>query len=413
MLQCLPDDLVLLYTLSNAVCSSSPRTGTDGRSPPRREEEQAPPQEPFASLHRSRAVNALVVSPDTEWVASGSEDGTIILMSAINPANHLHWRTGSAVHALVYSPDSKWLASAHESGYIYIWSIQCDGPPESSTFNVTLSSPSRCSDTFKCIRALAWSPNGRYIAAGSDDASVYISHGPTSSGKPAFRGISKHSLHTVTFVAFSLDSRLLAYGMEDNRCYIWNVEENKQQAKYKAKKQTQGPIRHCEFSKQGDKIVICFGDGTARMWSISDFGNTPLWISSSSRFSMQAVSFLPNGRFALIGEAEFGGRTHLLAGQDSVPQHHTLQLLWCGGIGGHTAVHFSPHAKFIAIASPDGMVRLWDPCALTVAPLHIFKHKFNQTGSVVTQVTFSCNGSILVSAANDGTVCHYAGVTPQ
>lgn len=87
--------------------------------------------DPSKGLHILRGhtgtITALAISPDNQWLASGSEDQTIRLWSLANadPEGQsipLHGHTGK-VYALTFSPDSHWLASGSDDQTVRLWTM--------------------------------------------------------------------------------------------------------------------------------------------------------------------------------------------------------------------------------------------------------------------------------------------------
>lgn len=246
--------------------------------------------DPLAIQFHACAVTALAVSRDTEWIASGSKDGVIVIRKATDPTNCAKWHTGSsAIHALVFSPYNEWLASVHESGRVNVWSIKCDGllcgVMEFRGFWGSFKSSSQR------IRAVAWSPDEMRIAAISDNASVYICDWPPSSKE--FRLVEHLNNAPIPSIIFSPNSQLLAYGVTGGRCRIWNLADNRLQAELSGGS-TREAIRPMEFDMHSSSVLVCFGDGTARVWNIDCIGR-PRLLAAVAEWCVQVrhASLLP------------------------------------------------------------------------------------------------------------------------
>ncbi len=68
--------------------------------------------------------------------------------------------------------------------------------------------------------SVSFSPDGKYLASGSDDYTVKLWSIESQKEQATLRG----HLHTVTSVGFSPDGKYLASGSYDNTANLWSVE---------------------------------------------------------------------------------------------------------------------------------------------------------------------------------------------
>jgi WD40 repeat protein len=183
----------------------------------------------FAPLHDNGTYNgarSVAFSPDGQYIASGDGNGDVYLWSAASGTclAYAHDPGGQpSVSAVAFSPDGAVLASGDADGGTYLWDTAvlaaaspagtgCQGSP-AAVAPAALPVP----DGQK-VTAVAFSPDGRDIAAGDADGNTYI-----------WNAGSRQIAHTVTdeggtgvsSVAFSENSAVLATGDADGKAYLW------------------------------------------------------------------------------------------------------------------------------------------------------------------------------------------------
>ena len=107
-------------------------------------------------------VRCLVYSPDNKWVATGSDDDTIILWTQDGRVSREWITRAGRIQSLAFSPDSRHLASAGDD-QVAIWDL------ERNIHQVTLLE-SGAGGMYSC----AWSYDGDMVASATYAGTVRL-----------------------------------------------------------------------------------------------------------------------------------------------------------------------------------------------------------------------------------------------
>src|SRR6266436_4641089 len=153
------------------------------------------------------------------------------------------------VDAVAWSPNGQFIASGNRNDTVQVWNVK--------TGKMLFE---RAKNTGGIIEALAWSPDGRYIAAGDRDKTVQILDAGTGAILTTYKG------HTdeVSALAWSPNSRYVASGSYDHTVQVWNARTGATLFTYVGHSNTVAAVA---WSPNGRYIASGSWDGTVQVWA--------------------------------------------------------------------------------------------------------------------------------------------------
>jgi WD40 repeat protein/serine/threonine protein kinase len=303
------------------------------------------------------------------------------------------------VDAIAISPDGSKFVTGGWDGRAVIW----DRSTGKEMFSLAHNG--------EAVTAVDWSPNGEWIATGSNDRkNGYVQLWNSKTGERVERsfgaldGSGESHVGPVLSVSFSPDGNSIVSGSDDTTARLWEVATGKHVQLFFSHL---GPVWDAEFDREGKRIVTASGDGTAIVWDVATGTGKPPFTGHdgpvyTAAFSPTSPNVATGGydrRVLLwnpgtLKEFDFSNLESKTAKVVNDPQYSPLD--------GHSApvrdIQFTADGNQLVSGSDDNTVRLW-----SMETLEDEKTFRGHNGSVRSLV-LADQDSIILTASKDNRI---------
>jgi WD40 repeat protein len=305
-------------------------------------------------------VRSISISPDGKFLAAGGHDMTLRmwdmetckLLKVIDlkfVGSGDKWRP-SDVMAVAFSPNGKYLAAGSRDRTVRIWDLN-------PMFMLRVKESKKLDTSQGGIRAIAWSPDGNYLAAGGHERIIRLWRMGESAHEVGILaghfGVKSFNWYGVNSLVFDPTGSMLLSGGDDGMVRLLDIHAMKQIKQFDAPDDVLGVA----FSPDG-KLVAAAAEGyenSVRTWALE---TGKLLHKFQVRGEPWAVSFSPNGK--LLASNGNGSSTILW---DMTTAEVAKKLTEGEGnhIGGLRAVKFTPDGKSLVTGGgSQGTPHLWN-----------------------------------------------------
>ncbi len=346
------------------------------------------PQQPGRPLtgHTDR-VTSVAFSPDSQTLASGSADRTLILwdVATRRPLGEPLTGHNTAVHSLSFNSDGQTVSSGSADGTIIQWDVTTRQRPGDPLTSHT-----------EKVYSVAFSPDGQMLASGSQDNSIIL--WDVTARQPSGDPLTGHK-GKVWSVAFSPDSQTLASGSQDKTIILWDLATRRPIGQpltaHKA------DVYSLAFSPEGQMLASGSKDNTVILWDLATRRQIGQPFTGHAD-SVLSVAFSPNGQILASGSVD---NTIILW---DITTHQPISEPLTGHTDFVRSVAFSPDGKILSSCGYDNTIILWD--VTTHQP--IGEPLTGHTDKIFS-LAFSPDGQTLASGSGDETIIRWDVATHQ
>ncbi|MEG4349117.1 WD40 repeat domain-containing protein [Microcoleus sp. LAD1_D3] len=206
------------------------------------------------SLGPEAEITAIVISPDTQVIASGSADTTIKIWNLETGklictfGSLLTWGAHKAgIVSLAFSPIAQTLASSSSDGTIKLWNLR----------------NRECSQTIKgYANCLAFSPDGQTLATGGWDRNIQLRQLSNPDSSITLAG----HFNSINAIAFSPDGLTVVSASADCNIKFWNASSGEHIHTLSGH---QNSVTCLTFSSDGETIISGSLDKTVKIWGVN------------------------------------------------------------------------------------------------------------------------------------------------
>ena len=288
--------------------------------------------------------------------------------------------SGGSITSVAFSPDGRVIAAGDEYGFAYLRDAR------TGRLLRRLLDPGQ-----GYVATLAYEPDGKVLATGDEDGTTFL--WDTATGRQLGTLRDPDTVADLTSVAFSPGGVLLAVGDDDGGAYLWNTATGHEITRLAFPSGLSSQlVDPAMVASSPDRNVVAVASKAGVVLSSASTGQALACVPGIRGAYFGGLTFSPDGRMLAAGISD-GALVW------SVATLHRLAVLARSACAGSTGIAFSPDGRLLATGA--GTPYTGAACVWNVAigrPDEVFA---DPAGFVVDAVAFSPDGRLLATGDND------------
>ena len=237
-----------------------------------------------------------------------------------------------------FGPNGNYIATGDVDGDVGFWEVGND-----EVINYV--------DLGDQVKGVAFSPDGRYLAADGDDGNVIVRLLDVATRTTVRSRYIHRDATRINSVAFSPDSRYVAVGMDVPWAYIWDLNSGE----IKGWGLTDSSeFYDVAFSPDGKYLATGNDNGDLTLWELTSWWtDNPNKIDLKPGGNVQSVAFSPDGKY-LAADGYDGNNTYV-----NIYDMNSRRVAWQIPAGNVYAIAFSPNGEYIALGDTEATITFY------------------------------------------------------
>ena len=237
-----------------------------------------------------------------------------------------------------FGPNGNYIATGDIDGDVGFWEV---GDDEAIDY-VTLGGD---------VQGVAFSPDSRYLAADGNDGNVIVWILDVAT-RTTVRGSYVHNdASNINSIAYSLDGRYVAVGMDIRWAYIWDLSLNEMAGWGKLEA---FEVYDVAFSPDGRYLATGNDNGDLTLYALNSWWTDDVnTIDFKPGGEVRSVAFSPDGNY-LAADGYDGGNTYV-----NIYNMDTGRVAWQINSGDVYAIAFSPNGEYIALGNDEATITFY------------------------------------------------------
>ena len=306
-------------------------------------------EKPVAFTEGAGQANTLAFSQDGKILASGGilNSNTQLWYMDTNTIHAITDIASNDLQVITFSEDNTTLVILHRSTIVH-WDMKTGGKE---------TKPLAISDN-EGYASVVFSQDGSMLAGGTEEGRIHIWDTKTGEERKRLIGhanvgpLRKESV-IVWVLAFSPDGKMIASGSEDKTVQLWDIEKDKKLATLEAH---EGWITALAFSADGKTLASGDADKVIKLWDVDTCKERATLLGHKNTIS--TLTFVPEGKSQYSGCLASGSDDGTIRFWDSKNGKELVTLT-----SGHTesvkAVAFSEDDLNLTVAAANSTVGVW------------------------------------------------------